>query len=189
MKECQLSAEVELLSTKGETKKWTRPPISMSFEVRAASATTITVLYWWRFYWCCFIDIKSLILFVTRVGARYHVLDGDPIPQGEAAILGWNVVAHCKVMGHSAVSCADTTEPIEMLFGWRLGWAHGTTCQMGVQIPQEEAAILSVFTSTLETYFSALAHSIRQTYSAAACQDRSAYIFTDPPTHSVGGPD
>jgi len=50
MKECQLSAEVELLSTKGETKKWTRPPISMSFEVRAASATTITVLYWWRFY-------------------------------------------------------------------------------------------------------------------------------------------
>ena len=34
MKECQLSAEVELLSTKGETKKWTRPPISMSFEVR-----------------------------------------------------------------------------------------------------------------------------------------------------------
>ena len=33
MKECQLSAEVELLSTKGETKKWTRPPISMSFEV------------------------------------------------------------------------------------------------------------------------------------------------------------
>jgi len=34
MKECQLSAEVELLSTKGETKKWTRPPISMSFEVK-----------------------------------------------------------------------------------------------------------------------------------------------------------
>lgn len=32
MKECQLSAEVELLST-GESKKWTRPPISMSFEV------------------------------------------------------------------------------------------------------------------------------------------------------------
>ena len=36
MKECQLSAEVELLSTKGETKKWTRPPISMSFEVCSA---------------------------------------------------------------------------------------------------------------------------------------------------------
>ena len=32
MKECQLSAEIELLSTKNE-KKWTRPPISMNFEV------------------------------------------------------------------------------------------------------------------------------------------------------------
>jgi len=32
MKECQLSAEIELLST-GEGKKWTRPPISMNFEV------------------------------------------------------------------------------------------------------------------------------------------------------------
>jgi len=33
MKECQLSAEIELLST-NEGKKWTRPPISMNFEVR-----------------------------------------------------------------------------------------------------------------------------------------------------------
>jgi len=32
MKECQLSAEVELLST-NDKKKWTRPPISMYFEV------------------------------------------------------------------------------------------------------------------------------------------------------------
>lgn len=32
MKECQLSAEIELLST-SEGKKWTRPPISMNFEV------------------------------------------------------------------------------------------------------------------------------------------------------------
>ena len=33
MKECQLSAEIELLNT-SDKKKWTRPPISMSFEVR-----------------------------------------------------------------------------------------------------------------------------------------------------------
>ena len=33
MKECQLSAEIELLNT-GEGKKWTRPPISLNFEVR-----------------------------------------------------------------------------------------------------------------------------------------------------------
>ena len=32
MKECQLSAEIELLNT-SDKKKWTRPPISMSFEV------------------------------------------------------------------------------------------------------------------------------------------------------------
>ena len=32
MKECHLSAEVELLST-GESKKWTRPPLSINFEV------------------------------------------------------------------------------------------------------------------------------------------------------------
>jgi len=32
MKECQLSAEIELLST-SDKKKWTRPPISMNFEV------------------------------------------------------------------------------------------------------------------------------------------------------------
>ena len=33
MKECQLSAEIELLTT-SDKKKWTRPPISMNFEVR-----------------------------------------------------------------------------------------------------------------------------------------------------------
>ena len=33
MKECQLSAEIELLNT-NEKKKWTRPPISMNFEVK-----------------------------------------------------------------------------------------------------------------------------------------------------------
>lgn len=32
MKECQLSAEIELLNT-SDKKKWTRPPISMNFEV------------------------------------------------------------------------------------------------------------------------------------------------------------
>lgn len=42
MKECQLSAEVELLSTKGETKKWTRPPISMSFEVQQTCSVAAT---------------------------------------------------------------------------------------------------------------------------------------------------
>ena len=33
MKESQISAEIELLQTDSK-KKWTRPPISMNFEVR-----------------------------------------------------------------------------------------------------------------------------------------------------------
>jgi len=41
---------------------------------------------------------------------------GDPIPQREGAIFGINIAAHCKVMGHSTVSCAKTAEPIEMPF-------------------------------------------------------------------------
>lgn len=33
MKESQISAEIELMPAK-ETKKWSRPPISLNFEVR-----------------------------------------------------------------------------------------------------------------------------------------------------------
>jgi len=40
----------------------------------------------------------------------------NPIPQGEVAFFwgGRNVAAHCKLMGHSTVICAKTTEPIGM---------------------------------------------------------------------------
>lgn len=44
MKECQLSAEIELLST-GEGKKWTRPPISMNFEVKLFLTWTVAQHY------------------------------------------------------------------------------------------------------------------------------------------------
>jgi len=53
---------------------------------------------------------------MTRVGPGYHVLDGGPNPAGEGAVLGENVLAHCKVMGHSTVSCAKMVEPIDMPF-------------------------------------------------------------------------
>lgn len=33
MKESQISAEIDLLSTGSEKKKWNRPPVSMNFEV------------------------------------------------------------------------------------------------------------------------------------------------------------
>jgi len=50
---------------------------------------------------------------ITRVGLRYHVLDGGPKGTGN---LGGNVAAHCKVMGHSTVSCAKTAKLIQMSF-------------------------------------------------------------------------
>jgi len=53
---------------------------------------------------------------MARVGPRYHVLDREPDPQEKVAILGKNVAAHCKVMGHSTVSCAKTVIPIDMPF-------------------------------------------------------------------------
>jgi len=53
---------------------------------------------------------------MIRLGPRYYVLDGGPDPQEEGAVLGENVAAHCKVMGHSTVICAKTAEPIVMLF-------------------------------------------------------------------------
>jgi len=41
---------------------------------------------------------------------------GDPIPQGEGTILGENVAAHRKIMGHSTVSCAKMDDLIAMPF-------------------------------------------------------------------------
>lgn len=43
MKETQLSAEIELLETDTK-KKWTRPPISMNFEVRSLLIITLIFL-------------------------------------------------------------------------------------------------------------------------------------------------
>ena len=53
---------------------------------------------------------------------------GFPMPPWEGAILGERV-AHCKVWGLSAMSCAETAESNHLPFGlWtRLGWAEGST--------------------------------------------------------------
>ena len=48
MKECQLSAEIELLTT-SDKKKWTRPPISMSFEV-CMPKTSLDSVQWIKKY-------------------------------------------------------------------------------------------------------------------------------------------
>jgi len=46
-------------------------------------------------------------------------LDGVQIPMRRDNFEGKGA-AHCKVWGHSALSCAKTAEPIEMLFGIRV---------------------------------------------------------------------
>jgi len=52
----------------------------------------------------------------TWVDQRNHVLDGGPDPpMGKGQFLGEG--AHCKVQGHSAVSCTKAMEPIEMPLG------------------------------------------------------------------------
>jgi len=55
-----------------------------------------------------------------RVGPRSHVLDRGPGPwelgKGNFEVRREGA-AHCKVQEHSAVSCAKTADPVEMLFG------------------------------------------------------------------------
>ena len=55
----------------------------------------------------------------TRVGARNHVLDrGVKIPPWKGAILREGA-AHCKVEGHSALSCAKTADAVcVMCWDW-----------------------------------------------------------------------
>lgn len=44
MKESQISAEIELLPSR-DTKKWTRPPISLNFEVREFKYPCFALIY------------------------------------------------------------------------------------------------------------------------------------------------
>ena len=47
----------------------------------------------------------------THVGPGNHVLHWGPDPHGKRQFLGGGGTAHCKVQGHSAVTCAKTAEP------------------------------------------------------------------------------
>jgi len=55
--------------------------------------------------------IEMLFGFRTRVSPGNHVLDWGPDPPWEGAILRGRE-SHCKVWGHSAVTCTKTAEPI-----------------------------------------------------------------------------
>lgn len=88
MKETQLSAEIELLETDTK-KKWTRPPISMNFEVpfapsgfkvRLAHRRLIYVhsisIYWRKhgqsYCWYCFFQVRYLKVFEPKINYSDH---------------------------------------------------------------------------------------------------------------------
>jgi len=61
--------------------------------------------------------IEMLFGLRTWVGPRNHVLDGVQMPPWKWTIFRGEEASHCSALGHSAVICAKTAEPIEMQFG------------------------------------------------------------------------
>ena len=62
-------------------------------------------------------QIKMLFGKLSGMGPMKHVFEGGPDPPCRMTILRGRGAAHCIVVGPSAVSCAKTSEPIEMTFG------------------------------------------------------------------------
>jgi len=62
------------------------------------------------------ISTKFFVLCMLLMAMARSSSGGVTIPQRERAILGENVAAHCKIMGHSTVRGAKTAEAIEMPF-------------------------------------------------------------------------
>jgi len=74
------------------------------------------------------------------VGPKNHVLDGGRNPPWEEAILRGKGASHYKILGHFAVICAKTAEPIEMLFwGCGLGWVVGIVLDGGPAVLRDIA--------------------------------------------------
>ena len=85
--------------------------------------------------------IERLFEVMSREGAGYHVLDGGPDPKGNWKFFRENVAAHCKVMETLRWAVLKRLNRSRCRFGWRLGWAQGTTYYMAVQLSQGEGAI------------------------------------------------
>ena len=79
--------------------------------------------------------IKLPFGFSTRADPMTHVLLEVRVPTREAAILSGKQANHCKVLGHSAVICANTAEPIEVPFGLWAGMGPRHRVLHGVEIP------------------------------------------------------
>ena len=67
-------------------------------------------------------------------------IDGVQIPMGRANFEGKGA-SHCKVWGHSAVTCAKTAEPIVMPFGLSARSGSRNHELDGVKIPHEKGQL------------------------------------------------
>ena len=96
---------------------------------------------------------------MTRVGRMYHVLDGRPDPTRSKGNFfgGRDVAAHCKVMGHSTVSCAKTAEPIDKPF-WTKTRVNPKEprCEMGYRSPNAKGQFSGVVRATQKDWQSSV---------------------------------
>ena len=60
---------------------------------------------------------RDAVCVVDSGGPREPCIRWGPDPQWEGTFLTGDEASHCKVYGHSAVSCAKTAETIEMSYG------------------------------------------------------------------------
>jgi len=77
-----------------------------------------------------------------RVGPRNHILHAGPDPPWKGGNFEGKGPNHCKVWGHSAVSCAKTAKPIEVPFGLRARMGPRNHVLDGGPDPLCEEAIL-----------------------------------------------
>jgi len=129
---CMLPIAVALSSSGGVTKSQREGPIlGVSFPLYSTAFGTHTKTAE---------PIEMPLEMTTRVGHRYRVLDEGPDPPTGRGIFWKNVAAHCKVMAHSMVSCAKTSEPIEMPFCKKNRMGPETCITWGSD-PQREGTI------------------------------------------------
>jgi len=88
----------------------------------------------------CVEPIEMTFWLCARMGPRNHVLDGDPDPPWEGAILGKG--APIVKYRDTAVTCAKTDEPIVMPFGLSARSVVRSHEVDGAQSPPRERAIL-----------------------------------------------
>jgi len=78
-----------------------------------------------------------------RILINWSIRWGSDPPRGRGLFWG-SIAAHCKVMGHSTVSCAKTAEPIDMPFWIKILVGPRNHVLDGGADPPREKAIFGV---------------------------------------------